>query len=263
MNFAMNARDRIHRALRNSAPAPSGRAAQPLPSAPGAPALNEALFRTVPADTPHERLLALFGQRLRETGGEMLPPVQASGLAAALRAFIESEGVQRIVADDEILPLLNSANGPPVSRSGAGEKTAGNQPPPAPDGAAVTPAGTASREALFAAEIGITTAQCAVAETGTIVLHYAPGRARLTSLAPPLHLVLLPVERLVPDLIEAVRDFGDGSGAVWITGPSKTADIGGILVRGIHGPGRIVVLPVRDYGKAVRRDRGPEWGSGG
>jgi L-lactate dehydrogenase complex protein LldG len=100
-----------------------------------------------------------------------------------------------------------------------------------------------SKSAAFSADIGITGVDYAIAETGTVVLHPRSGLSRLVSLAPPTHIaVLRPGEILdsLDDLFALERnDFMSGNlaGSMnLISGPSKTADIEGTTVTGIHGP---------------------------
>jgi L-lactate utilization protein LutC len=94
---------------------------------------------------------------------------------------------------------------------------------------------------IWEAEVGITTAQIAVAETGTLLLSAGPDRARLASLAPPIHVVIIDRSAIVATLDEAMRHVTDRT-SVFITGPSRTADIEGILIRGVHGPGELWVV---------------------
>ncbi len=67
-------------------------------------------------------------------------------------------------------------------------------------------------------------------------------------LLPPTHVVLLArstVHRTMADAFEAVSaDLGSAIGLH--SGPSKSADIGQILVKGVHGPGRVVALIVEE-----------------
>lgn len=98
-------------------------------------------------------------------------------------------------------------------------------------------------EPVWDAEVGVTTADLAVAETGTVLLATGPNRARMISLSPMVHVVIVPRDRIVATLAEAFARLSDRT-TVLITGPSRTADIEGVLVRGVHGPGDIVVVPV-------------------
>lgn len=91
------------------------------------------------------------------------------------------------------------------------------------------------------APLGVGIARCAVGETGSLVLDARTGRR--TQLLPPTHLVWLrdtDVHATLRDALLAVRrDLPSALGLH--SGPSKSADIGQILVRGVHGPGRLVV----------------------
>lgn len=101
--------------------------------------------------------------------------------------------------------------------------------------------GIQSTAEIWDAEVGVTTAVCAVAETGSVLLRAGPGHHRLASLAPPVHLVL--VSEVVTTLAEGLSRVGNRT-SVLATGPSRTADIEGVLVRGVHGPGQLLVMRV-------------------
>ena len=91
-------------------------------------------------------------------------------------------------------------------------------------------------ESVWDAEVGVTSADLAVSETGSLLLSTGPGRPRMISLSPMIHVVVIPHERIVATLEEAFARLSDRT-TVMITGPSRTADIEGVLVRGVHGPG--------------------------
>jgi L-lactate utilization protein LutC len=104
------------------------------------------------------------------------------------------------------------------------------------------------RDACATANVGITSADYALADTGSLVMFSSREEARLISLLPPVHLALVPTERLLTGLDELFTQIPDpavlSSSMVLITGPSRTADIEQILVRGVHGPGEIHVVLV-------------------
>ena len=97
-------------------------------------------------------------------------------------------------------------------------------------------------------EVGITSANYALADTGTLVMLSGPEEPRLISLLPPSHIAVLPVDRILTGLDELFSVLPEAASMpscmVLITGPSRTADIEQILVRGVHGPGRIAVVLV-------------------
>ncbi len=108
---------------------------------------------------------------------------------------------------------------------------------------------TESRDRLRAriaeSGIGVTGADFAVAETGSVIVMPRNGLARLVSLVPPIHVAVVRQEELVESLddvfllrrLEYWRNGGEmGSYVNFITGPSRTADIEMKLVVGVHGP---------------------------
>lgn len=92
-----------------------------------------------------------------------------------------------------------------------------------------------------AADLSISMARYAIAETGTLVLDARDGR--LVQLLPQTHVVLVWRETLRASLLEFLQEVGEGTlpSALGLhSGPSKSADIGQVVVQGIHGPGRVI-----------------------
>jgi L-lactate dehydrogenase complex protein LldG len=104
------------------------------------------------------------------------------------------------------------------------------------------------RDVCAVADVGITSADYALADTGTLVMIASPHEQRLVSLLPPAHIAVVPKDRILTGLDELFTILplpADASSSmVLITGPSRTADIEQILVRGVHGPGLITVVIV-------------------
>jgi L-lactate dehydrogenase complex protein LldG len=96
--------------------------------------------------------------------------------------------------------------------------------------------------------VGITSADYALADTGTLVMLASPQEARMISLLPPAHIAVVPRARILTGLDELFSLLPNPAEAtssmVLITGPSRTADIEQILVRGVHGPGLLTVVVV-------------------
>lgn len=84
---------------------------------------------------------------------------------------------------------------------------------------------------------GITPAWGAIAETGTIILTDGVSPARLAALAPWVHVAIVPRDRIFATVGEAIAALPKDPSIILVTGPSKTADIEGILIEGVHGPG--------------------------
>jgi L-lactate dehydrogenase complex protein LldG len=104
------------------------------------------------------------------------------------------------------------------------------------------------RAACAGADIGITSVDYALAATGSFVMISSPQEARLVSLLPPAHIAIIPRSRLLANLDELLsilpRPADQTSSMVLITGPSRTADIEQVLVRGVHGPGEVYAVIV-------------------
>jgi len=99
---------------------------------------------------------------------------------------------------------------------------------------------------IFRFDVGISTAQIAIADTGTLVLDSASERHRLVSLVPPVHIAIVSASKIRASLAEALtllQSTGEISPAVtFITGPSRTADIELTLAIGVHGPQKLYVI---------------------
>jgi len=106
------------------------------------------------------------------------------------------------------------------------------------------------RAACASAGVGITSADYALSTTGTLVMLSSQREARLISLLPPVHIAVIPASAILANLDELFTILPtpaqQTSAMVFITGPSRTADIEQILVRGVHGPGEIRVIIIDD-----------------
>ncbi len=101
--------------------------------------------------------------------------------------------------------------------------------------------------------LGLTGVDAALAATGSIVVLSGEGQFRATSLLPPVHVAVVAVNQILPDLeswwakqkkagLEHIRQH---SNVVVITGPSRTADIAMELVMGMHGPRELHILLIK------------------
>lgn len=99
---------------------------------------------------------------------------------------------------------------------------------------------------IFEFEVGISSAQAGIAETGTLVLDSASERHRLVSLVPPVHIAIINASSIVETLGEALallqKDKEISPAVTFITGPSRTADIELTLAIGVHGPQELYVI---------------------
>jgi L-lactate dehydrogenase complex protein LldG len=115
----------------------------------------------------------------------------------------------------------------------------------------LTPEDVFWRERLAEAGVGVTGAIAAAAASGTVGIACGPLAPRATSLVPPAHICLVFRGTMVEDLAEALRgcapaagDTDLASGLVWVSGPSRSADLELVLTVGVHGPGLVDVIIV-------------------
>lgn len=102
------------------------------------------------------------------------------------------------------------------------------------------------KDACVRAQVGVTSCAYALAETGSLVQLSSDDEPRMISLLPPAHLAILPKERVLFGMDELLGRIPNPAAAsssmVLITGPSRTADIEQILVKGVHGPAELAVI---------------------
>lgn len=103
------------------------------------------------------------------------------------------------------------------------------------------------KEGLFGAiDAGLTVADCAVAANGMLIHASAPEQPRTLSLVPPIHLCILDARRIHSDMATALSAEGWlnalPTNLIFISGPSKTADIQQTLAYGAHGPKELIVF---------------------
>ena len=159
-------------------------------------------------------LNALFKQNLEAVSGHCHLVQGKTQIVQVVTKIIKSLGAQRIAISD------------------ASEL----------EGLGVVPSATD----IFKFDVGITTAQAAIAETGTLVLDSAFERHRLVSVVPPVHIAIVAASRIFATLGETLTMLQSGrevSPAItFITGPSRTADIELTLTIGVHGPQELYVI---------------------
>lgn len=120
------------------------------------------------------------------------------------------------------------------------------------------------RQAFVDADMGISGANIAIAETGTLVLVSNEGNARLVTTLPPIHVAIVGYEKLVETMDDAaailkvLSKSGTGQKQTayvsFITGPSRTTDIEKTLALGVHGPRELHIIFVDAGRKAMAGD---------
>jgi iron-sulfur cluster protein len=114
------------------------------------------------------------------------------------------------------------------------------------------------RDKYFTADVGISGANVVAADTGAVVMIENEGNVRLATGAPPVHIVMVGIEKLVPTFQDAMKvaevtwryaQYGIPSYVNIVSGPSKTGDIEKVTTYGAHGPKEFYVIFV-DNGRS-------------
>jgi L-lactate dehydrogenase complex protein LldG len=93
-------------------------------------------------------------------------------------------------------------------------------------------------------QFGITRATGVIAESGSVIIDDNRTSHRLAALSPWVHVAVLERSEIHRTISDAIAAFGDSPNIIWCTGPSKTADVEGILIEGVHGPGEQIALMI-------------------
>ncbi|MDR7482479.1 MAG: LUD domain-containing protein [Armatimonadota bacterium] len=227
---------RVRAALHAAQPTAAHGAPGPAPAA-ALPALPRAQSCADP--------VALFVERGRAVAATVEVCASAEEATARAVVWLAARQARRIVAwdDPEVAPI-------------AAHLAAGGLETMAP-GAPV--------EVVAQADAGLTGAAWGIAESASLVLPADARRPRLFSLLPPLHVAVLRADRILPDLPALFERLAAGPGAgagpaaapagagagvpaplpsalTFITGPSRSADIGLVPVQGAHGPVEVAVF---------------------
>lgn len=179
-----------------------------------------------------------FATMAEDAGAEVIRLDGPDALPAAIHTALAEAGfapdTPLAATTDPLLADLETAGAPPLVVT--------RRPP-----------GTETRVGLAVAEAGI-------AETGTVMLCSGPGRAATLTVLPDLHLVVLPLSRIVGGLEDAWRRLRPETSAGvtpcppsalprtvhLVTGPSRTGDIEQTLQLGAHGPLRLRLFLIDD-----------------
>ncbi|ABI57622.1 LutC/YkgG family protein [Alkalilimnicola ehrlichii MLHE-1] len=170
---------------------------------------------------PARPLAELFAAGVEKVAGECLRIADRDQAPAALKTWLEAQGV---AAEARMAPAL------------AGLDWAGA-------GLSVTEGASAGDDL-----VGVSEAVLAVAETGTVILRSGPETPTTLNFLPDYHVVLVDADRLVGHFEDAWVVLRERLGNDWprvinlITGPSRTADVEQTMQLGAHGPRRLLVL---------------------
>jgi L-lactate dehydrogenase complex protein LldG len=202
--------------------------------------------------TQRAALVARLQDELRAVGGQVVRVASvAEATAYVTQLAREYEATLVVRWEDALLELLEvdaalQAQGVDVSMAS----------PPLEDAAALANQRQNLRELLARADIGLSGADYAIAETGTLALSALPGQMRGVSLLPPVHVAVVRPSQIVASMADCLAMLQDEgredlqerltSCVSFITGPSRTGDIELSLTVGVHGPGELHLVILDD-----------------
>ncbi len=216
---------RVKRALDHvvDQPAPSGVSAHPV--------VRDDLVRQVQSGTP-QRLERWV--QLAKKNGMIVEQVAAADIPDAIRRCLGKHQVKKALLNlgtfEGQVPMRETLTSINIEAHAWGEPNC--------------------RATAYECDASITDCRYGLADTGALLVWSDPTFGRSSTLTVPIHIVLLPAERILPDLIDGlarVRQDCQGqmpSNVVVINGPSKTADIEMNLITGVHGPKFLYVIVV-------------------
>lgn len=97
----------------------------------------------------------------------------------------------------------------------------------------------ADKRQLAACDLGVTTVDFALPETGSLGLWSSVNQPRAVSLLPRVHLAIIESGDLRADLHQVFTESKGRGYMVFVTGPSRTADIELNVTLGVHGPKKL------------------------
>lgn len=193
----------------------------------------------VPAELPElteTDLTALFRTRAQDVNAVVHGPVTRHGAPRAVVAIATGHDAESFISWDDL-----PAPGVASAMLTAGMERVDH----------VVPGETRVDHNITYADVdvGVTGADAALAESGSLVLVHGEGKPRMASLAPDVHIALLDLSLLDRTLVHWAHEnpglAAETTNLVLVTGPSRTGDIEQQLNLGVHGPRHVHIVMIR------------------
>jgi L-lactate dehydrogenase complex protein LldG len=161
-----------------------------------------------------------FAEQFAKLQGKFIFCVDSRELATSLTALTANQGWKKICCREDRLRAMLTADGfDNFTTSDPGDSDA-----------------------------AITSCECLVARTGSIVMSSASPSGRTVSVYAPIHICIAFADQLVYDIRDGLLALKEKyqqqppSLMTFATGPSRTADIEKTLVVGVHGPKQVYLF---------------------
>jgi len=209
MSSHLSARETILGDIRRAVAAYALSPLEPLPA--------KAQFAPRKEGSPEEEMERML-REVRRLNGQAQRIGGRDEFAAAMTGLVRNEAVRTAAFSDH--PLLEPYGVAEILKD-LGVRLL----PPGPDG-----------RRLAECDLGMTVADAAIPETGTVLLRTTKGQADHLSILPRIHLALVCPAAFLPDLHQAFALAKGDRHFVLVSGSSRTADIEKVLTLGVHGP---------------------------
>ena len=187
--------------------------------------LRPAIYEPRPPESVDSEVERFLGEVKKLSG--VSQRLSSHGIADALKALVTEQNIQKAtVWNTSYLKQLGIAD----SLRSLGVQL-------------VSP--NANKHEMALCDLGITEADYLLPETGTLVLHSSAEKPRAVSLLPRAHLAIVRPEMLRADMHQVFAEAKESNYLVFITGPSRTADIELTVTLGVHGPKNLYVWMVK------------------
>ena len=181
-------------------------------------------------------LMARFRARAQAVNAVVHGPVSRHGVPRAVAGIAGGHDASRFMAWDEL-----PASGVATALVSDGLERIDHE---VPDEARL-----AHNETYRSLDIGVTGAVAGLAESGSVVLTHGPGKPRMASIVPEIHIALLETKDIHRSLAYWAHEFpelaAETTNLVVVTGPSRTGDIEQQLNLGVHGPRHVHIVLIR------------------
>jgi L-lactate utilization protein LutC len=204
---------------------------------PQAPAAHEnhAVPSAVPVASVAQRaeLVSTFARELQAVSGRFLGSLSAEQAAASVAALARDNAAKSAAIGEGVVTKMSLFSAALEASGCTLMKPRGIDKGHEADRAAMI-------EQFANTDIGVAEAHFAIASTGTFAVMTAEARPSSLTLLPPISVIIVNIDRVVPNLAAAIAGFGvdaiSTNRVSFITGPSRTADIEKRIVMGVHGP---------------------------
>lgn len=191
--------------------------------------------QALPAGVFGAHLFGEFEMRAKNVAAEVIRVADAAAAGEALVELVKSLNAKKLVAVD--CPLAAAAGAYDAVRA---------------IGVEVYTDPAEIRVQAETADLGVSGVEFGVAETGSVLQDAQAIEGRLVSTLPPVHVVFMRSDLIVPgveDAVGAIAQVHKQGYLSFITGPSRTADIERVLTIGVHGPSRFIIIAVDQAGQ--------------